>query len=108
MATILEHLKAVNAYPVPAPVLESAGIRWNVDLQQQLTKDIARSKEYNLCRADVLNWLAYAPNISQGGQTYSFSEDQRQQFIYEAEAIRKEYGEETTQVARFGYKGTRL
>ena len=109
MAKIIEHLKSSNAYPVPSPVFSGAALRWDVDLQAEMTKDTLKSKGYNLCRAEVLEWMAKAPNISQGGQNYSFSEEERKQFRNEAQSIRIEFGEnEGAKKTLYGYKGSRL
>lgn len=106
MATILDNLKVINPYPVPASVIQGAAIKNGLDIESELDREVMLSKEYNLCRADILSWLSYAPNISQGGQSYSFSEDQRRQFQYEAESIRCEY--QLTGKPRYGYKGSKL
>ena len=54
-------------------------------------------------------WLSKAPNISQGGQSYSFSEDERKDFRNEAKGLYDECGEDKADILpKFGYKGTRL
>lgn len=108
MATTFASLKSINAYPIPAATIEGAALRWGVDLQQELTKEIMRSREYKLCRADLLDWLSSAPNISQGGQTYSFSPEQRKEFKLQAQQLRQENCGEVPQKPIYGYKGSKL
>lgn len=106
MATVLESLQGINAYPVPLKALEDAALLRGVTLTQQATQEIMLSAAYRLARADILMWLALAPNVSQGGQTYGFSEDQRTQFRSQALAIYAELGNTTKPT--YGYKGSRL
>lgn len=109
MKTILESLKGVNAYPVPLRTLVEIAERRGLSLTSEATKAVLRGKDYKLATADLLLWLSLAPNISQGGQSYSFTDEQRQQFRNRANALFDEFGEETSSVQpTYGYKGSRL
>ncbi len=109
MATILESLKSVNAYPVPLRTLVETAERRGLSLTAEATQEDLRGKTYSLALADLLLWLSLAPNITQGGQSYSFTDEQRQQFRNRANALFSEFGEETSSVQpTFGYKGSRL
>lgn len=110
MATILEALKGVNAYPVPFRTLvEFAELR-GLSLNDEATNDVLKSKGYNLAVADLLLWLVFAPNVSQGGQNYSFTDEQRKMLRQRADALYDEFGDETINEPKtiFGYKGSRL
>lgn len=109
MKTILESLKGVNAYPVPLRTLVEIAERRGLSLTSEATQAVLRGKDYKLATADLLLWLSLAPNISQGGQSYSFTDEQRQQFRNRANALFDEFGEETSSVQpTYGYKGSRL
>lgn len=109
METILESLKGVNAYPVPLRTLVEIADRRGLSLTSEATQADLRGKDYKLATADLLLWLSLAPNISQGGQSYSFTDEQRQQFRNRANALFDEFGEETSSVQpTYGYKGSRL
>jgi hypothetical protein len=109
METILESLKGVNAYPVPLRTLVEIAERRGLSLTSEATQADLRGKDYKLATADLLLWLSLAPNISQGGQSYSFTDEQRQQFRNRANALFDEFGEETSSVQpTYGYKGSRL
>lgn len=109
METILESLKSVNAYPVPLRTLVEIAERRGLSLTSEATQAVLRGKNYKLATADLLLWLSLAPNISQGGQSYSFTDEQRQQFRNRANALFDEFGEETSSVQpTYGYKGSRL
>lgn len=109
METILESLKSINAYPVPLRTLVEIAERRGLSLTSEATQADLRGKNYKLATADLLLWLSLAPNISQGGQSYSFTDEQRQQFRNRANALFDEFGEETSSVQpTYGYKGSRL
>ena len=109
METILESLKSVNAYPVPLRTLVEIAERRGLSLTSEATQADLRGKNYKLATADLLLWMSLAPNISQGGQSYSFTDEQRQQFRNRANALFDEFGEETSSVQpTYGYKGSRL
>lgn len=109
MKTILESLKVVNAYPVPLRTLVEIAERRGLSLTSEATQADLRGKDYKLATADLLLWLSLAPNITQGGQSYSFTDEQRQQFRNRANALFDEFGEETSSVQpTYGYKGSRL
>ncbi len=110
MATILESLKSVSAYPVPLRTLVETGERRGLSLNAEATQADPRGKNYNLALADLLLWLSLAPNVSQGGQSYSFSEEQRQHLRNRANSLYDLFGEEDAPIDEptYGYKGSRL
>lgn len=110
MATINDVLTGVTMYPIPNRTLEGIAVRRGVSLSSAATEEILRSPAVGLARADVLSWLALAPNVSQGGQNYSFSEEQRQQFRNEANRLYSSFSADDTTSKKpvFGYKGNRL
>lgn len=109
MATILDAIKGINAYPVPPHTLNSIAAVRGLSLDDEATRETLNGKDFKLATADVLMWLSKAPNISQGGQSYSFSEEQRKDLRNEANALYTECDEDKTAILpKFGYKGTRL
>lgn len=109
MITISEALKGTNAYPVPATKLEEVAVRRGLTLTDTATQDVLTSRGYKLAKADVLLWLSHAPNITQGGQSYSFTDEQRQQFRNQAKTLYNECGEvSAATMPIYGYKGSRL
>lgn len=110
MATILESLKSVSAYPVPLRTLVETGERRGLSLTDEATQAVLLSKNYKLAVADLFLWLSLAPNVSQGGQSYSFSEDERHRLRNRANSLYDELGEEDTSSDEptYGYKGSQL
>lgn len=92
MKKISELLQSVNPYPIPATTIMEAGIKYGLDIDADATPDILQSTEYKLAKADMYKYLAGAPNISQNGISFSFSEDQRNYFLTLSSSIRKEVG----------------
>lgn len=110
MDNVLDSLKGVNAYPIPLRTLSEVAERRGIVLTAEATSELLTSKAYNLCVADLLFWLSFAPNITQGGQSYSFSDTQRTQLRGRARAIYDEWAKDEagTPKATYGYKGSRL
>lgn len=106
--TILEALRSINAYPVPERTLAEISARRGLSIDGEASVDVLTAHEFLLAKADVLVWLSYAPNVSQGGQSYSFSEEQRDRFRQEAAALLEEAGDGEALNTRYGYKGSRL
>ncbi len=109
MATYLECLKGINAYPIPLRTIAEAADRRGLTLTAEASQEGLLGREYRLVRADLLLWLSLAPNILQGGQSYMLSNDQRSGMRREARATYDELDpEQTAATATFGYKGDRL
>lgn len=108
MATLLSSLQAINAYPVPQSFFETAAASRGLDLKAEITQEALNTKAYRLTRADVLMWLSKAPNVSQGGQSYTFDENQRRDLRNEALDIYGELAEDNAPKPVYGYKGSRL
>lgn len=106
---VSELLQSVNAYPIPDNIIMEAGVRYGLDLEAESTQDIIQSSGYKLAKADVYTYLAGAPNVTQNGISFSFSEDQRKYFLNVASSIRTEEGvEDATSVQKYGYMGEYL
>ena len=111
--TLLETLQAaVTAYPIAPQTIEAWAAYWDVDLQQEASKQTMQSKGYQMVKANLWDWLAVAPNLSQGGQTYSFTDEQRTLFKQRASSIRSSVeldpDEQPAATSLYGYKGSTL
>ena len=108
--TVLESLKGVNAYPVPFRTLSEIAKRRGISLTDETTQESLKGKAYNLAEADILLWLSLAPNITQGGQSFSFTDEQRTRFRNRANVLYDEFAadEAGTPTNTYGYKGSRL
>ncbi len=109
MATVLEALKSVSAYPVPLRTLVETAERRGLTLTDEATQEVLTGRTYRLALADLLLWLYLAPNITQGGQSYSFTDEQRTEFKNRAYAMYNELQESYASTKTiYGYKGSKL
>lgn len=108
--TVLEALKGLNAYPIPLRTLGETAERRGLDLCAEATKAVLAGKDYNLAAADLLMWLSFAPDVSQGGQSFSFTDEQRRRLRNRARGLYRDFGAEAESGAKtvYGYKGSRL
>lgn len=107
--TTIEALKSINAYPIPLRTLTETAERRNLSVTAEATQEVLQSKAYRLAKADLLLWLSIAPDISQGGQSFSFTDEQRKDFKRQAQGI-YDVLEPSQNAGRvtYGYKGSRL
>lgn len=109
MNTVLEALRGINSYPIPLRTIKEVAERRVVDIYSETTLSMLKSREFNLCRADLLLWLSYAPNVTQGGQSYSFTDEQRLRMRNMAQQLYDDLEEdEGLPKTLYGYKGKRL
>lgn len=97
MATVLESLKGINAYPIPLRTLVDAAEYRGLDMTVEVSQEIMQTAKYKLAQADLLLWLSLAPDVTQGGQSYSFTDEQRIQFRNRANRLYGECQEESNE-----------
>ena len=108
MATVLEALKGINAYPIPMRSIEDAAEYRGLNLSDEASQEKMQSASYKLAQADLLLWLSIAPDVSQGGQSYGFTDEQRVQFRNRANSLHRECDDSGQTKSIYGYKGSRL
>ena len=107
MATVYDTLKSLSAYPIPSDVLKDMAGRRGVDASLEATPERCATPAFQLAKADALMWLSNAPNISQGGISYSFSEDQRMSLRRQSADIYLEHrAADRPKKSIYGYKGS--
>lgn len=106
-----EALTGITGYPVPCNSINAIALRRGLGLDDTASPEEIKSRAFRLCEADMLMWLFRAPNVSQGGQSYNFTDEQRADFRRRATAIYNDCGDDLDRKAngvQYGYKGTRL
>lgn len=105
MVTVVESLRSLSAYPIPMQALVAI-----IEVRGLTPHDpVELTSAYHLAEADVYMWLSNAPDVSQGGQSFSFSDEQRSTLRSRAKAIYSNEGDtKTVKQTIYGYKGTRL
>lgn len=109
MLSVVEALKAISAYPIPMRAIYTVAGKRDIDLDFGMTTDVIKGKAFNLAKADLLMWLSTAPDISQGGQSFSFTDEQRRMLRNQAQAMYAEFEPDGLAVQKpiYGYKGSR-
>ena len=105
--TLSDYLRGLTNYPVPEEALQSILSKRGLDGKRTMTDD----KLLCLVTADLYSWVALAPDISQGGQSYSLTDFVREYYRKRARELYQAGGEpveEVTAKVRYGYKGERL
>lgn len=112
MQTIRESLQSVTNFPIPAATIEALATKRGLDVQKAVDATVLGSRAYRLAEADIYRWLYLVANMSQGGQSYNFTADDKAHFKAEANRLYRQLGEEdkmlTGTSSRYGYKGSRL
>lgn len=105
--TLSDFLRGLTSYPVSEEALQSI-------LSKRGATDRTRydgKAQSLLAMADLYRWLSTAPDISQGGQSYSLSDNIREYYRKRARELYQAGGEPVEEVkakVRYGYKGERL
>lgn len=110
MAKIEDALKGINAYPIPQRTIIEIALRRGCGLSDEMTRENLTGRPFNLAKADILIWLSDAPNITQGGQSYSFTDEQRTKFRNQANGLYEEFADDEQGAPKpiYGYKGSKL
>lgn len=103
--TILESIQTVSAYPVPAKVVREFAEKQGLNVDTAITNAIRESGAFKAALAEAYEWLADAPNVSQGGVSYNLNDIQRRYYRAKAESLRLELG---MSKRRYGLKGRLL
>lgn len=107
--SIFDALVGLTPYPVQPSTLQVILLHRGLDGTAAVTADTLNSVAYRLAVADVYAHLADAPSVSQGGQSYSFSEAQAEDYRNRANAIYAALSPSDAESGiRYGYKGDRL
>lgn len=84
MRTVIDALASISAYPVPLATLEDAAGENGLDGAVEATEDVRRSAAFKRAKARIYRFLAEAPNVSQGGISYSFTATEKDMFRKQA------------------------
>lgn len=107
---ILQSLKSLSAYPIPTLTVQDIAERASLDAQADASKDIRASKAFKRARAYIYIYLSEAPDVTQQGVTFSFTDEDRKRFLRKANGLLEEIGETeyTTGEVICGYIGDTL
>ncbi len=105
---VAQSLRSLSAYPIPSATLQDIAEGVGLSADTDLTQELRRSSEFRRAQAGVYLFLSEAPNVTQNGISYSFSDDDRRRFKTRAESILDELGDTTDNGVSYGYQGEEL
>lgn len=106
---ILQSLKAISLYPIPAVVIENYLDEVGLTSLEDITVTIRKSVEYRTVVANLYRWLALAPNVTEGDVNYTLTDAQRADLQSKADEITANIeAEDTTYFYGRGYMGEDL
>ncbi|MDR0657690.1 MAG: hypothetical protein LBG18_01925 [Mediterranea sp.] len=91
--TVLQSLKSITGYPIPLCTLQDVAEQRGINIESEATLEVRANNNFRLAKADVLFWLADAPDVSQAGISYNFTDTQRNNFRRQATEIYSDCGE---------------
>lgn len=84
---ILQSLKAISLYPIPAVVMENYLDEVGLTSTNEITSTIRKGVEYRTVVANLYRWLALAPNVTEGDVNYTLTDAQRADLQAKADEI---------------------
>jgi hypothetical protein len=106
---VLQSLKSLSNYPIPKATIQDIAEGLGISIDTDLTPELRGDKNFKRAQSRIYFFLAEAPNVSQGGISYSFSDEERKRFRLRAESILEEIGDDGSSVGvSYGYKGADL
>ncbi len=107
--TILESLKSLSGYPIPRLSLENIAEECGLTASDEATAEVRAEKPFKRAKARVYRMLAEAPDVSQGGISYSFSDEDKKNFRMLAQSLLEEVGDDTSMFSDdYGWQGEDL
>ena len=98
-------LMSISSYPIPAPVIENIAGAAGLEPDTEVDLEVRQSDPFRRATAGVYQYLSEAPNVSQGGISYTFSEDERTRFAQRASNILASLVESQNAEIEVGYMG---
>lgn len=101
-------LRSVTPYPLTADFIKSIAVGVGLSLDDMATEEVMNSRAYKQALGRIYLYLAEAPNVSQGGITFSFTEQDRIRYERKGNKLLQEATSGAERASRYGYKGENL
>ena len=105
---ILQSLRSLSNYPIPSTTIQDIVEGLGFDICDEVTLELRQGKDFKRAQARVYLFLSEAPNVSQGGISYNFTDEDRRRFRLKAENLLDEVGDNSNTGVKYGYKGENL
>ena len=105
---VINSLSSISGYPIQASTLDRICGECGLDANVEATTEVFTSKPYVKAKAHVLLYLVDAPNVSQGGISFSFTATEKSQMRKKAIALLNSIGENDPEAGTgsYGYVGS--
>lgn len=87
---IKDALLSIANYPIPESVIENIADSRGLDLTGLTTGSVRSFDNYRLAEADIMVWVAFAPNITEGGISFDMLYSDRKELRERANLVYKE------------------
>lgn len=101
---IIQSLRSISLYPINPATVENIVEECELDGEADATTDVRKSVGYRRAKALVFQYLADAPQVTEAGATYNFTDAQRENYRLRASQLFNEIGEEVPEI-ECGYYG---
>lgn len=104
MSTILNALASITNYPIPVRMLEDAAEENGLDGGAAASSEVRASKAFKRALARLYRFLSEAPNVSQGGVSFSFNPAEKAEFRKMAAELEAE-ADDGSLTTGYGWQG---
>ncbi|MDR0864963.1 MAG: hypothetical protein LBO74_08535 [Candidatus Symbiothrix sp.] len=105
---VLQSLKSLSNYPIPTATVNDIAEGLGLDIETVLTPEIRNGASFKRAQARIYKFLSECPDVSQGGISYSFTDEDRRRFRLNADSILDELGDGGNLGVAYGYMGSDL
>lgn len=91
---VIDALRHINLYPINPGTAELIATECGMESDADFTSEIARSNAFKKAKAKVYLYLSEAPAVTEAGATYSFTDEERDDFRKKANALLEEIDDE--------------
>ena len=103
---IADSLRAINLYPINPLTVENIAEECGLNAREEITASVRASNSYKRAKAKVYQYLAEAPQVTEAGATYNFTDAEREAFRRKAQTLLDEAGAEDADAGiEVGYLG---
>jgi len=107
--TILQSLRSLSNYPIPSMTIQDIVEGVGLETDETLTAEVRKRKSFLQAKAYIYFFLSEAPDVSQSGISYSFSDEEKKRFKTKGESILDSIGDDGSSLGvEYGYMGSDL
>ena len=106
---VAQSLRSLSAYPIPQATLQDIAEGVGLATDAKLTPELRAGSDFRAAQARIYLFLSEAPNVTQNGISFSFSDDERRRLRGRGLSILEDLGVDTADSGvEYGYQGEYL